>query len=468
MNKAEFGLIGLAVMGQNLSRNIARNKVRTIVYNRTGETTKTFIKEHGSNYLRGEIDLKVFIGSLLKPRRIMLMIKAGDAVDAVIKQLTPLLDKGDVIIDGGNSHFHDTIRRESELKKKGIHFIGCGVSGGEEGALNGPSLMPGGSKEAWKLVRPVFEKIAAKDFTKKPCVTHVGENGAGHYVKMVHNGIEYGVMQLISEGYHMLKSLYNLKSPEVAEIFTHYNKGRLKSFLFEIAVPVLTKKDDIGKKGYLIDKILDKAGQKGTGKWTSVDALDRGVTLSTLTEAVFARTVSSQKELRVKLSKLYKKSTQKNALTLEQFAVILEDALYAGMLTCYAQGYDLIQTAGKEQHWKIDLAEVSRIWEGGCIIRSVILNFLHNAYQKAGKDRHLFEIPAVSKDLKDSINNLRNVTALSCLHNVPAPALASSLAYFDAITSAQTSANLIQGLRDYFGAHMYERMDKKGVFHTEW
>lgn len=467
MPQAQIGLIGLAVMGANLARNIARNQHSIVVFNRTISKTVEFINNFGNEYLTGAKDLAEFVSQIKRPRKIMIMVQAGQAVDMVIEQLKPWLDQDDIIIDCGNSNFHDTQRRYAELNQGGFKFIGCGVSGGEEGALNGPSLMPGGDPGTWEIIKPILTDIAAKDFQNEPCVTYIGDNGAGHYVKMVHNGIEYGVMQMMAEVYDLMRRTFDLSAPQIAEIFTQYNQGKLNSFLFEIASQVLTRQDEF-QAGYLIDYILDKAGQKGTGQWTAMDALNRGIPLSTITESVFARTISSQKETRLKLNKLYHPMDFKIEFS-EDLIGILENALYAGMLSSYAQGYDLITQAARAQGWQIDLAEISRIWEGGCIIRAQILNFLHQAYVNSDqKDLHLFEISEVKEALDETLPDLRQIVSLLLQSQISAPSLATALTYFDGMTSAQSAANFIQGLRDFFGAHTYERIDRKGVFHTEW
>ena len=468
MDKAKIGIIGLGVMGANLARNFASKGHGTVVYNRTAEVMEKFIEEFGGENLAGEVELKDFVESLEKPRRVMMLVKAGSAVDSVIDALLPLLEKGDIIIDGGNSNFEDTIQREKKLRERSIHFVGCGVSGGEEGALNGPSLMPGGAKEAWESLKPLFESIAASDFKGNPCVTHVGTDGAGHYVKMAHNGIEYAVMEIMAEGYDLLRNIYKLPAREISKIFQQFNEGKLKSFLFEIAVKVLALEDPEGN-GPLIDHILDKAGQKGTGRWTAIDALSRGVATPSIEAAVNARTLSSQKERRARLAKLTLKFATSNVqIPLPEFIARLENALYAAMLISYAQGYDLIQTASGEHDWNVDLAEISRIWEGGCIIRANLLNFLHQAYQNNQKPDHLFDIPDIQSALAESLDDLRALTAYALQNQVPAHAMTTTLTYFDGLTQANGSANFIQGLRDYFGAHTYERTDREGIFHTEW
>lgn len=467
MKNADIGLIGLAVMGQNLARNIADKGYKTLVYNRTTEKTTEFISKFGTENLTGEKDLKTFVKNLKTPRKIIIMVKAGSAVDAVINQLLPHLDKNDLIIDCGNSNYLDTIRRSQELKEKKINFLGSGVSGGEEGALHGPSLMPGGNKTSYKKVEKIFQKIAAKDFSNNPCTTYIGDDGAGHYVKTIHNGIEYGVMQLMSEAYEIYRSVYKLSAPEIADIFGKYNRGKLKSYLFEISQIVLAEKDTF-KKGYLIDYILDKAGQKGTGRWTAIDSLERASSTPTIIAAVNARINSGEKDLRTKLAKLYKKPSIKQKIPLQKAIPIINSALYAAMLISYAQGMSLIQKAATEQKWQIDLAEVARIWQGGCIIRAEILKTLTNAYKNTKRSPHLFEIKSISEDLKKHLPKLRQLNAFTSINGITTPALASAQHYFEAMTEENSSANLIQGLRDHFGAHTYERTDKKGSFHTEW
>ena len=469
MEQYNIALIGLGVMGQSLARNIASKGFKVLTYNRTTETAEKFIEEYGNENLGYEKELKDLVAKLERPRRIIVMVKAGGAVDAVIKELEPLLEKGDVIIDAGNSLYTDSIRRTKELEEKGLHFVGMGVSGGEEGALRGPSIMPGGSKESWEALSPILKKIAAKDFSGEPCVTHVGADGAGHYVKMVHNGIEYGVMQMMAEAYQMLKEIYGLTPPQIAEIFKKYNEGRLKSYLFEISIPILEEKDEFNDGDYLIDYILDKAGQKGTGRWVAIDALERGATLPTITMAVFARTVSSQKSERIKLAKEFDKFEAESSIPLEEFTELLEDALYAGMISSYAQGFELIRIAAQQQNWDIDFAEVTRIWEGGCIIRADMLNFLHKAFMKAdGKAVHLFTIEEIHDALQENLEAWRIVVSYGTENGVSMGCLGTSLGYFEDITTERLPANFIQGLRDYFGAHTYERTDREGTFHTPW
>lgn len=462
--KSQIGLIGLAVMGANLARNFADKKIKTTVYNRTKAKTDGFIRIYGSDYLDGAKSLKGFVESIKKPRKIITMVKAGEPVDAVIKQLLPHLDKNDIIIDCGNSNYKDTQRRFEELKKKKISFIGCGVSGGEEGALNGPSIMPGGSKKSYQAIAPLFRKIAAKDFAGKPTITYAGDNGAGHLIKTVHNGIEYGVMQIMAEAYDILRKFYKLSPPKIADIFEKYNKGKLQSYLFEIATYVLNRKDDL-RRGYLVNRILDKASQKGTGKWTAQTALEMGVATPAITEAVFARILSSEKDRRTNISKLYRKGGKKRKLPLKKFIKYLEKALYAAMLSNYAQGYDLISKTAEAENWEINLKEISRIWEGGCIIRARVLNFLH---KNASTNKHLFEMPKIAKEMKKNIPHLRFIAAFGAENGIPISGLSASLNYFESITQESLPANFIQGLRDYFGAHTYERTDRKGTYHTKW
>lgn len=470
MKKSNIGLIGLAVMGQNLARNMANNGHQVSVYNRTTQVMTNFIVEHGSDHLTGHAELNDFVNSIEAPRKIIIMVKAGRPVDLVIESLLPLLDQGDTIIDGGNTHYPDTIRREKELTAKGFHFFGCGISGGEEGALYGPSLMPGGAKSVWRDLEPILTSIAAKDFDGAPCVTYLGENGAGHYVKMVHNGIEYGVMQMMAEAYQLLTNHFGLTAPEVADVFEKYNQGKLQSFLFEIAIPILREPDSL-TDGFLIDKILDKAGQKGTGRWTAIEGMERAVDISVIQQAVNARILSSRKDYREKLSQTYRLEEvvpkNVNQASLEQVVPVLENALYAGMLIAYAQGFDLLRQAAEEQDWELDYAEIARIWEGGCIIRAQILKTLHTAFKQAN-NAPLWEIEDIQKDLQKAWPALRGVVGLGAHVGTPMMCLGAALGSFENMVSARTSANFIQGLRDFFGAHTYERTDREGIFHTDW
>lgn len=464
---SDFGVIGLAVMGSNLARNVESRGFSVSLYNRSYEKTEMFMGEFGDDNFVSSKTIKSFVASIKRPRKIMIMVKAGGAVDAVIESLLPHLKKGDVIIDGGNSFYKDTQRRFLELKEKGIHYVGCGVSGGEEGALHGPSLMPGGSKTGWKSIKKIMESIAAQDFSGGPCVTYVGDNAAGHYVKMVHNGIEYAIMQLMSETYALFRNVYGLPAHEISKIFAKYNRGKLGSFLFEIAVPVLAREDDKKGECCLMYSILDKAGSKGTGKWTAIDALDRGVAAPSIAQAVFARSISSQKDERVRISKKYKHIHPKVHMTRTNFEHLVGDALYASIINIFAQGFDLIQTASKEEKWDIDLREVARIWEGGCIIRAKFLSVLNKAYAKKGI-HHMFEAREIETLLKKHIPHLRKLVSVSTSTGIALPGFASSLYYFESMIEKRLPANFIQGLRDYFGAHTYERIDMKGTFHTDW
>ncbi len=475
MSQSSIGVIGLAVMGANLARNFASRNIHTSVFNRTYEKTETLLKEHGNDYLHGFPELKDFVNSLEKPRRVLLMVQAGQAVDDVITQLAPLLEKDDIIIDGGNSDYHDTIRRTKNLEPTGLHFVGMGVSGGEEGALKGPSIMPGGTDHSWTALRPLLEKIAARDFDGNACVSHIGTDGAGHYVKMIHNGIEYAIMEIMSEIYDSLRKFNHLDAKEISDIFAKLHDGKLKSFLFEIAVPVLAQKDNVGE-GFLIDKILDKAGQKGTGAWTVVDGALRGIPVSAVAQAVFARSTSAQKDLRLKLGTQYKKlkdqttaeiPTAKTPITAELIN-ILEQALYCAVMLCYAEGLFLIKNTAREQQWKIDPSEVCRIWQGGCIIRSELLITLTKIYTSNPAIEHLLLAPEMQTIVEENIVSLRRIASDSVRLGLPMPSLVATVNSFDALTSGELPANLIQGLRDYFGAHTFERKDQKGIFHFNW
>ncbi len=465
---SDFGLIGLGTMGQALARNVESRGFVVSVYNRSHEKTEKFLKEFEGNF-QGLEQVGAFVRSIERPRKIMIMVKDGKPVDMVINGLMSHLDNGDIIIDGGNSYYRDTQRRFESCKKQGIQYIGCGVSGGEEGALNGPSLMPGGNKGAYRSVKKIFEAISAKDFAGKPCVTYIGDKGAGHYVKMVHNGIEYGIMQLMAETYQMLHTTLGMPAEDIAKVFEKFNAGKLDSYLMEIAVPVLSKGCAPGQHACLIYKVLDKASNKGTGKWTSIDALDRGVAVPSIAQSVFARYISTEKDERKKLEKLYKTSYKKKTIAKTRFTRTLEDALYAAIFSIFAQGYDLIQKAAEDEGWDIDMAEVSRIWEGGCIIRAKLLNVLHVAYDAhKNKQTHVFSVPTVAGIMKKHVPKLRSLVSFAVDAKIPNPAFSSALYYFESMTEDRLPANFIQGLRDYFGAHTYERIDKPGTFHTDW
>lgn len=461
-----IGIIGLAVMGQNIARNIESRGYSVSVYNRTFSKTEKFIDEYGSKTMQGFETLEKFVASLKTPRKVLVMVKAGAAVDAVLKQLIPLLDKKDIVIDGGNEWYKNTIHREKVIKEQGIHFMGCGISGGEEGALHGPSMMPGGTEEAWQQVQPIFEAIAAKDFDDGACVMHIGTDGAGHFVKMVHNGIEYAIMQMIAEAYQLLKDAYQMTPADMADVFIQFNQGRLSSFLFEIAIPILQKQDADGTS--LLEKILDTAGQKGTGRWTGIEALSLGVEASTIVQAVHARVSSSQKEQRIILAEHFQKPQLiLPTLSQEHFITALEAALYGSILVSYSQGYELIQAAAKEYSWNINLSEVTRIWQGGCIIRAEVLKTLQQAFL-TDPNKHLLTIDSIQNELSACLPHMRSVVSIATQIGVPVYCLGSALTSFESATSARTSANMIQGLRDFFGAHTYQRIDIEGIFHTEW
>ena len=468
MSQNNFGLIGLGVMGENLVLNIESRGYSVSVYNRTTSKMTNFIsgKAKGKN-IEGFEKLEDFVQSLEKPRKIMLMVKAGKPVDATIDSLIPLLDKDDIIIDGGNSFFKDTIRRNQYLKEKGLRFIGTGVSGGEEGALKGPSIMPGGDLEAYKEIEPIFTKISAKADDGAACVTHIGPDGAGHYVKMVHNGIEYGDMQLISEAYYLMKNVLGLSNEEMSNIFSEWNKGVLNSYLIEITADILKKKDEETGK-YVIDIILDRAGQKGTGKWTGQSALDLGISLSTITEAVFARCISAVKKERTAASKVLTGPEVNFTGSKEEFIQNIHDALYASKICSYAQGFALMREAGKEYNWDLDFGKISMIWRGGCIIRAQFLERIKEAYDRKPDLANLLLDEYFKEAVEKGQTGWRNVIIESVKNGIPALALTSSLAYYDSYRTERLSANMIQAQRDYFGAHTYERVDKEGIFHTQW
>jgi 6-phosphogluconate dehydrogenase len=471
---ADIGMIGLAVMGENLALNMENKGFRVAVYNRTVKgieegVVERFLAGRGKNKnISGSSDLVTFVKSIQSPRKIMMMVKAGKPVDELIEQLIPLLDKGDILIDGGNSHFPDTNRRTKYLEEKEFYYIGSGVSGGEEGALTGPSLMPGGSKAAWQEVKPIFQAIAAKTDQGVPCCDWVGENGAGHFVKMVHNGIEYGDMQLICEVYHIMKDLLKMSSDEMHEIFKEWNQGELNSYLIEITRDILAFKDEDGLP--LVEKILDKAGQKGTGKWTSIAALDLGIPLTLIGEAVLARSLSAQKDERVKASKIINIVSPAFSGDKNQIIKDLKDALYASKIVSYAQGYALMKAAAEEYGWKLNYGGIALIWRGGCIIRSIFLEKIRDAFDRNPELENLLLDPFFTDTIQKSQMGWRRVCALAIMHGIPVPAIASALTYFDGYRSENLPANLLQAQRDYFGAHTYERKDRpRGeYFHTNW
>ncbi len=470
MSDHDIGLIGLAVMGQNLVLNMARNGYKVAVYNRTAAVTDEFVALHGAQPITGAHTLPDFVALLRKPRIIQIMVKAGAAVDSVIDQLLPLLEAGDLIIDGGNSYFPDTERREARLAAHGIRFLGLGVSGGEEGALWGPSLMPGGTPEAYGMVAPILTAIAAKAPSDgAPCVTYLGRGGAGHYVKMVHNGIEYGDMQLIAESYDILKRVVGLSNAELAEVFAEWNSGELDSFLIEITAQIFRKADDQGQAGALVDYILDAAAQKGTGKWTSQNALDLGAPTHTLTAAVEARIISAFKAERIAASQVLG-APAPHTFTGDQKAFIeaVRRALYCSKVAAYAQGMALIALASQEYNYAVPLGKTAAIWRAGCIIRARFLADITDAYEADPHLANLMLAPKFRAALSAYQSDWREVVATAIRAGVPTPAFSASLAYYDSYRSERLPANLIQAQRDLFGAHTFERTDREGSFHANW
>jgi 6-phosphogluconate dehydrogenase len=485
---SDIGLVGLAVMGQNLALNIADHGFQISVFNRTTEKTDKFVADNPNTPggVVGTETIQQFVASLAKPRKIIILVQAGKATDAVIDGLTPLLEKDDIVIDGGNSLWTDTIRREKAYADKGLRFIGSGVSGGEEGARFGPSLMPGGDYKAWLELKPVWEAIAAKVDAKTgkplegatpghpvvggvPCTAYIGENGAGHYVKMVHNGIEYGDMQMICEAYALMKGLLGLKPAEMSEIFAEWNTGILDSYLIEITSIILKQKDPVTKKPF-VDVVLDTAGQKGTGKWTAVNALDMGIAAPTIAEAVFARCISAIKEERVAASKILKGPSKKYKGSKKALLAAIHDALYCSKICSYAQGFQLMRAGAKEYSWKLNFGQIAQIWRGGCIIRAAFLQKITEAYTTNPDLANLLLDPYFNKTFKKAQENWRKVIALAAECGVPAPTFAASLAYYDGYRSARLPANLLQAQRDFFGSHTYERIDQpRGkFFHIDW
>ena len=466
----DIGLIGLAVMGENLALNIASRGFRIAVFNRTASVTDAFTSGRGRQpNVVGCHTLAELVAALKPPRKVMLMVKAGPAVDELIKTLLPLLAKGDVIIDGGNTHYADTERRTNEVEAAGLLFVGTGVSGGEEGALKGPSLMPGGTKAAWPLVQPIFQAIAAKVGPRAdiPCCDWVGPRGAGHYVKMVHNGIEYGDMQLICEAYWLLKHGAGLSNDALARVFDEWNRGDLDSYLIEITRDIFTVKDpDTGD--FMVDRILDKAGAKGTGKWMSQLALDLGVPSTLVTEAVYARCLSALKDARIRASAILKGPDLASHDRPTDFVEQVRQALYASKIASYAQGYVQLAAAAKEHDWPLDYGAIAMMWRGGCIIRAQFLERIAEAYKAQPSLENLMLAPYFTEALTKAQKAWRHVVATAATIGVPVPAFMTALAYYDGYRHARLPANLLQAQRDYFGAHTYERTDKPGTFHTEW
>ncbi|MDP8001250.1 NADP-dependent phosphogluconate dehydrogenase [Enterococcus faecium] len=469
MSKQQIGVVGMAVMGKNLALNIESRGYSVALFNRTGAKTTAVVEEHPDKNFKATYTIEEFVESIEKPRRILLMVKAGPATDATIQELLPHLDKGDILIDGGNTFFKDTMRRNEELANSGINFIGTGVSGGEEGALKGPSIMPGGQKEAYALVAPILEQISAKAEDGAPCVTYIGPNGAGHYVKMVHNGIEYGDMQLIAESYDLMKNILNLSVEEMADIFKEWNQGELDSYLIEITADILTRKDDEGTGKPVVDVILDAAGNKGTGKWTSQSALDLGVPLPLITESVFARYISAYKEERVQASKILSR-TNDFEFTGDKKELVekIREALYFSKIMSYAQGFAQLRVASKEFDWDLPFGEIAKIWRAGCIIRARFLQKITDAYDKNPEIENLLLDDYFVEITKKYQQSVRDVVALAVQAGVPVPTFSSAIAYFDSYRAERLPANIIQAQRDYFGAHTYERVDKEGIFHYSW
>ena len=469
MKKADIGLVGLAVMGENLVMNMESKGFTVAVYNRTTEKVKNFVEGRaaGKNII-GTYSIEELVENLEKPRKIMMMVKAGAAVDQLIDQLIPHLEAGDILIDGGNSHFPDTIRRTQYVESKGLLYIGTGVSGGEEGALKGPSMMPGGSPAAWPYVKPIFQAICAKVEDGSPCCDWVGENGAGHFVKMVHNGIEYGDMQLICEAYQLMRDGMGMSAEEMHGVFAEWNKTELDSYLIEITRDILGYKDEKGET--TVNYILDTAGQKGTGKWTGITALDEGVPLTLIGEAVFARCLSAMKEERVAAAKVFPKEIPAFTGGKAAFIENIRKALYASKIISYAQGYTLMRTAAKTYNWNLNYGGIALMWRGGCIIRSVFLGKIKEAYDKNPELVNLLMDDYFGETIKGLVPAWREVVAYAAKAGIPMPAFSSALNYFDGYTTASLPANLLQAQRDYFGAHTYERIDQpRGqFFHTNW
>lgn len=465
---ADIGLVGLAVMGQNLVMNMNDHGFTVAVFNRTTEKVDTFLQgpAKGSKVI-GTHSIEEMITKLKRPRKIMFMIKAGSAVDALIEEIVPHLEPGDIIIDGGNSHYPDSERRYKYLKEKGLRFIGTGISGGEEGARHGPSIMPGGDESAWPEIKPIFQAIAAKSDDGEPCCDWVGDGGAGHYVKMVHNGIEYGDMQIICEGYHLMKTLLGMQPDDLAPIFEEWNKGPLDSYLIEITAKIFAFKEN-GKP--LVDQILDVAGQKGTGKWTGISALDMGMPLTLIGEAVFARCLSALKEERVLVSKHYPEKMPDFSGDKKTFIEEIRQALYASKIISYAQGFMLMQAAAKEFKWKLNYGSIALMWRGGCIIRSKFLGKIKAAYDKNPDLQSLLLDDFFKGELQGCITGWREVVSAAAKYGIAAPCFSTSLAFFDGYRCERLPANLLQAQRDFFGAHTYERLDQpRGkFFHTNW
>ncbi|MBU3199679.1 NADP-dependent phosphogluconate dehydrogenase [Clostridium estertheticum] len=466
MKKQQFGVLGIAVMGKNLALNVESRGISVCVYSRNRNTIDEFLIEAKGKNIKGAYSIEEFVNSLETPRKILIMIKAGLPVDETIDKLIPYISKGDILIDGGNSHFMDTIRRSTKLEELGFKFIGTGVSGGEEGALKGPAIMPGGELDAYKIVEPIFTAISAK-VDGEPCSTYIGTNGAGHYVKMVHNGIEYGDMQLICEAYALLKGVAGLTNDEIHDVFEQWNKGELNSYLIEITSDIFAQKDNETGE-YMVDIILDKAGQKGTGKWTSQSALDLAVPIPTITEAVFARCMSSLKDERIYASSILKGPDVKFKGDKKGFIEAVRRALYTSKICSYAQGFALMRAASKEYNWDLKYGKIAKIFRGGCIIRAQFLNKINEAYENDENLNNLMLDSYFSNIINSYQKDLRYVISTAVNLGVPVPSFSSALTYYDSYRSANLPANLLQAQRDYFGAHTFERVDKDGTFHHEW
>ncbi|MDM5237834.1 NADP-dependent phosphogluconate dehydrogenase [Bacillus cereus] len=468
MLKQQIGVVGVGVMGKSLALNFESKGYSVALYDISKEKVNEIIEENSGKNMVGTHMVEEFVNSLESPRKILLMVNAGEITDKAIDSLLPYLDKGDILIDGGNTYFVDTIRRNKRLAEEGINFIGAGVSGGEEGALKGPSIMPGGQKDAYEKVKDMLENISAK-VNDEPCCSYIGPNGAGHYVKMVHNGIEYGDMQLICEAYFFLKQTLDLTAEEFHEIFAEWNKGELNSYLIEITADIFTKKDEETGKP-LVDVILDTAGQKGTGKWTSQSALDLGISLPIITESVFARCISALKEERVHASKLLSGPKDKPALGIEKAELIeaVRQALYMSKICSYAQGFTQLKAASEEYDWNLDFGSISMLWRGGCIIRAAFLENIKEAYEKNTDLPNLLLDPYFKEIVESYQGGLRQIISLAVQQGIPVPAFSAAISYYDSYRTATLPANLLQAQRDYFGAHTYKRVDKEGTFHTKW
>ena len=466
MSKPQIGVVGMAVMGKNLALNIESRGYSVAIYNRTGSKTEKVVADHPDKNLVPSYTIEDFVNSLETPRRIILMVKAGAPTDATIKSLLPHLDKGDVLIDGGNTFFQETMRRNEELDNSGINFIGMGVSGGEKGALEGPSLMPGGQKEAYDLVEPILKKIAAKAEDGEACVTYVGPNGAGHYVKMVHNGIEYGDMELIAESYNLMRNLLGLSNDEISDVFNEWKDGELKSYLIDITADILTRKDDLGTGKPIVDVILDRAGNKGTGKWSSQSALELGVPQSLITESVYARYISAMKDERVAASQvLPNPEFDLGDVNKKELVEKIRRALYFSKIMSYAQGFEQLRVASENYDWNLNYGDMAKIWREGCIIRAQFLQKITDAYEKNPELKNLMLDDYFKKIVEEYQNDVRDIAALAIKAGVACPGFSSAITYYDQYRSAHLPANIIQAQRDYFGAHTYERTDREGIYH---